>query len=103
VAQAVLHVIEVEEAPPPVVDLAISKEVVPEAALPARAITYTLRYWNAGDLVAQGVVINEAIPPEIMVTGLRLLGRAHYAVGGRRDFGLAGRGPGAAVREESSP
>ena len=42
---------------------------MPEAALPGAAITYTLRYWNAGDLVAQGVVINEAIPPEIMVTG----------------------------------
>jgi len=36
VAQAVLHVIEAEEVPPPVVDLAITKEVMPQAALPAR-------------------------------------------------------------------
>ncbi len=68
VAQAVLHVLEVE-APPPVVDLAITKAVLPQAALPGAAITYTLAYWNAGNAVAQGVVLSEALPAEIMVPG----------------------------------
>jgi uncharacterized repeat protein (TIGR01451 family) len=68
VAQAVLHVMEAE-APPPVVDLAITKEVVPQEALPGAAITYTLVYWNAGSAVAQGVVLSDVLPPEIVATG----------------------------------
>jgi uncharacterized repeat protein (TIGR01451 family) len=55
--------------PPPVVDLAITKQVSPAAALPGDTITYTLIYSNAGNLLAQGVVISEVMPAEILVTG----------------------------------
>jgi len=62
VAWAILQV-----TPPPVVDLAISKQVLPQAALPGQPITYTLYYWNEGDLLAQGVVISDIMPAEIAV------------------------------------
>jgi uncharacterized repeat protein (TIGR01451 family) len=68
VAQAVLQVIELE-VPPPVVDLAITKEVVPQTASPGATITYTLVYWNAGNVVAEGVVLSDVLPREIMATG----------------------------------
>jgi uncharacterized repeat protein (TIGR01451 family) len=64
VAQAVLQVIELEVLPP-VVDLAIAKQVEPQAAYPGETVTYTITYWNVGSALAQGVVISEALPAEI--------------------------------------
>ena len=70
-AEAVLQVI-----PPSalVVDLAITKDVVPQAALPGAAITYTLVYINAGNAVAEGVVISDVLPTEIEATGFSYWG-----------------------------
>ncbi len=81
VAQAVLHVLKAQE-PPTVVDLVITKEVVPQEALPGAAITYTLTYWNAGDALAQGVVIHDALPAEIAVTGVAYSGAEIVPVDG---------------------
>jgi uncharacterized repeat protein (TIGR01451 family) len=81
VAMAVVNVIELE-VPPPVVDLVITKTVVPQAAVPGAAITYTLTYWNAGDALAQGIVLSDILPAEIVVTGITYLGAEIVPVDG---------------------
>jgi uncharacterized repeat protein (TIGR01451 family) len=60
---------EVEQEVQSVVDLVVTKEVVPQSALPGAPITYTLAYSNAGNFVAQGVLLSDVLPAEIMATG----------------------------------
>jgi uncharacterized repeat protein (TIGR01451 family) len=63
------HRWQVEEGVLPLTNLTISKELVPQAALPGATITYTLAYTNTSNLVAQGVVILDLPPLEIEFTG----------------------------------
>ncbi len=56
---------EVGQEAQPMVDLAIAKQVMPQAAYPGEAVTYTLTYWNAGSALAQGVVLSDVVPAEI--------------------------------------
>jgi uncharacterized repeat protein (TIGR01451 family) len=60
---------QVGEGPLPTVDLAITNEVMPQAAQPGATITYTLVYSNVGNLTAGEVVIRDRMPAEIAATG----------------------------------
>jgi uncharacterized repeat protein (TIGR01451 family) len=70
----------------PMVDLGITKQVVPEAAYPGDAVTYSLHYWNEGDGVAEGVVISEVLPVEITVTGYTYVGAPITQTAGSEPF-----------------
>ena len=51
-------------------DLSIAQAVTPTVADPGRSITYTLLFSNAGDATARGVVITDAVPLSVTVTGV---------------------------------
>ena len=51
----------------PLPDLGIRKSVVPKAAAPGDTITYTLVFSNAGNEIAQGVVVSDAVPASVTV------------------------------------
>jgi uncharacterized repeat protein (TIGR01451 family) len=76
----------VEPPPPPQPDLAITKQVTPEAALPGSTITYTIAYMNAGDLTAQGVVITDILPIEILPAGFAYWGAPITPTAGGPDY-----------------
>jgi uncharacterized repeat protein (TIGR01451 family) len=74
---------EVELGAPAVVDVAIAKSVTPGAAAAGAAISYTLAYSNAGSLPAQGVVITDTLPPEIIDPAFTKGGELTEAEGAR--------------------
>jgi uncharacterized repeat protein (TIGR01451 family) len=77
---------EVEEGALLLTDLAITKAVVPQTALPGAAITYTLIYTNTSNLVAQGVVISDPLPIELEATGYSSRGATITPVPGSETF-----------------
>jgi uncharacterized repeat protein (TIGR01451 family) len=77
---------EVEEGALLLTDLAITKQVMPEAALPGSTITYTLAYTNVGNIVAKGVVISDLLPLELEVTGYGSWGAAITPVTGSENL-----------------
>jgi uncharacterized repeat protein (TIGR01451 family) len=79
------------------VDLGIIKQVQPEAALPGETITYTLRYRNAGNAVANGVVLTDVVPVEITVSGIDFWGApiTQTMGGGTLGWQVADLAPGA--------
>ncbi len=51
-------------------DVAITKTALPDIVTPGGAITYTLRFTNAGPGIASGVTISDSIPLSVTITGV---------------------------------
>ncbi len=59
-----------ELAPDGLTDMTLVKTVVPSAAAPGDAVTYTLTFENAGALVATGVCITDTLPSAVTPTSV---------------------------------
>jgi uncharacterized repeat protein (TIGR01451 family) len=75
------YVFELAEPP---ADVAIAKHVAPASAAPGQAITFTLVYSNAGGGTVTGVIITDAIPPEVLDTGITSSGAVITPAEGER-------------------
>jgi len=64
------------------VDLRLSKTVTPTVVLPGQVITYTLNFSNAGTGLAQGVVISDQLPGELIAADFAGSGAAITPTGG---------------------
>jgi uncharacterized repeat protein (TIGR01451 family) len=53
-----------------VANLAITKTVIPDEALPGQAVTYTLAFTNTGYEIAADVLITDRVPISVTVTGV---------------------------------
>jgi uncharacterized repeat protein (TIGR01451 family) len=51
-------------------DVALVKTVTPAGAAPGAAITYTLRFTNAGPGIARSVALSDSIPLSVTITGV---------------------------------
>ena len=50
----------------PTADVSITKSVTPTSVMPGQAITYSLRYVNAGSDIASGVIITDRVPDTLI-------------------------------------